>query len=152
MEASTRTQQEENRMSDREFLITIESGYEGDENTPAGLTAWIFEEGEWQSLELGIGSPGFVLFVYTILHCQHLYMRTNAAERGLLLESAKGSISVGASEDWVLERLHVEFEAKLRSGKPTSDDIEYITGRMQQCPVSKNLRAPEDTVTTLSFS
>jgi hypothetical protein len=139
-------------MPDREYLITIDCSYEGDENTPKGLAAWIFEEGEWNALELNIGSPGFVIFVYDILTCQHLYLRTNAAERGLLLESAKGSINVVTTEDWVLQRLHVEFEAKLRSGKPTSDDTDYIVGRMQQCPVSKNIRTPDDTRTQVQFS
>ena len=40
--------------------------------------------------DLNSGSAGFLIFVYAVLNCQHMYMRLNCAERGLLLDTAEG--------------------------------------------------------------
>ena len=105
----------------------------------------------WQDFELDFGQPGFLIFVYAILNCQHLYMRTNAAERGLVLDSSLATIDVLADEEWRLRRLHIGFEAKLRSGSPSREDIDHIINRMQRCPVSTNLRDVKDMRTVLEF-
>lgn len=138
-------------MSGHDFKLRLNCRYEGDDNRVADLAVEVLTSEGWQSLDLNVGSPGFLLFVYTIFTCQHMFMRINAAERGLLLDSAAGSIEVVASEEWMLERLHLEFEARLASGTPSAVDVDYIVGRMQQCPVSKNLNAPNDSRTQLRF-
>lgn len=139
-------------MSAHTFNLRLDCQYEGEDNKVAGLNVEVLADGQWQPLRLDVGSPGFLLFVYTIFTCQHLYLRVNAAERGLLLESAAGTIEVGAGEDWMLEQLHVDFEVRLASGSPSADDVDYITGRMQQCPVSKNLKLPADSYARLKFT
>ncbi len=97
------------------------------------------ESGTWVPLAIDITSPGFLIFVYSVLSCQHMYMHTNAAERGLVLERADGALELVATKDWKLVDLHVRFHGKLTSGTPKGDDIEYIRGRMNQCPVSRNV-------------
>ena len=92
------------------------------------------------------------MFVYAILNCQHLYMRTNAAERGFVLSSASGTIDVLTAEDWRMKRLHIRFEGQLASGAPSSDDIAYIVERMRHCPASVNLLEPPDTQTELRLA
>ena len=68
------------------------------------------------------------------------------------MQTSSGTIRIDASPDWKIEKLHVAFNVTLGSGKPTADDIDYITGRMQQCPVSKNLGEIHDTQTELLFA
>jgi len=138
-------------MSKHKFNLRLSCHYEGDDNRVSDLAVEVLVDGEWQPLDLNVGSPGFLLFVYTMFTCQHMYLRTNAAERGLLLESAVGTIEVDAGEEWMLERLHLNFDARLASGSPSTDDVDYIAGRMQQCPVSKNLKLPDDSRTQLRF-
>ena len=138
-------------MSERNFNMRMACTYEGDTNAVASLAVEHRVEGEWQPLDLGIGSPGFDIFVYAVFACQHLYFRVNCAERGLLLGSAEGSIVVGAGEDWTLELLEVKFSGRLGSGEPAAGDIDYIVSRMQQCPVSRNIRAPAASDTTITL-
>ena len=110
-----------------------------------------FEKGAWADFELGFGQSGFLMFVYAILNCQHLYMRTNAAERNLLLDTAQGSIEVVADQDWVVQKLHVRFQGRLQSGTPAPGDVDYIVERMQHCPVSINLKDVADSRTAVDF-
>jgi hypothetical protein len=139
-------------MSAHDFKLRQICRYAGDDNKVEELTVEVQTTEGWQPLELNLTSPGFLLFVYTIFTCQHMYMRINAAERGLGLASSLGVIEVEAGDDWVLERLHVEFEVQLASGTPAAGDVEYIEGRMRQCPVSKNLKAPANSQALLRIA
>ena len=138
-------------MADHAFRMRLSCRYQQDDNSVAALDVQNRVEDEWQVFELDFKQPGFLIFVYAILNCQHLYMRTNAAERGLLLDSADASIDVLADEEWLLRKLHVKFEARLRSGSPSQEDIDFIVERMNHCPVSTNLREVPDTRTVLEF-
>lgn len=127
-------------MSERNFHMRLKSTYQGTENGVASLDVEQRIGGEWKPLVLALTTPGFDIFVYTILTCQHMYFRVNCAERGLLLEHTEGEITVGAAEDWAIETLRVAFTGKLREGQPQAQDIDHIVSRMKQCPVSRNLR------------
>ena len=126
-------------MNDRHFQMRLYGQYQVPENSVASLRVEIFAGEEWQMFDLNSGSSGFLIFVYAVLNCQHMYMRLNCAERGLLLDSAEGFIHVITTEDWLLSDLRVEFTGKLRAGTPTQDDIDNIVDRMENCPVSRNL-------------
>jgi hypothetical protein len=141
---------EDTHVSERTFNMRLKSTYEGSTNTIASLAVEHLVKGEWQPLDLGITAPGFDIFVYAVFTCQHLYFRTNCAERKLLLSSAEGSIVIGADRDWNMETLQVYFSGQLGSGQASPDDINYIVARMRQCPVSRNIRevsGAESTVT-----
>lgn len=127
-------------MSQRNFQMRLRCRYEGEENKVAALDVEHLVDGRWQALDLGIGSPGFDIFVYAVLTCQHTYFRTNCAERGLVLDSAEGSILIGTDADWEMDTLQVRISASLRSGAVRPGDIDYIVARMKQCPVSSNIR------------
>ena len=127
-------------MSERNFNMRLKSTYEGSTNTIASLAVERRVKGGWQPLDLGITSPGFDIFVYAVFTCQHLYFRINCAERKLVLDSAEGNIVIGADRDWNMEILQVHFSGRLGSGQASQDDIDYIVARMQQCPVSRNIR------------
>jgi uncharacterized OsmC-like protein len=136
-------------VSERNFNMRLRGTYEGDGNTVAGLEVEHQVDGQWQPLDLGPGSPGFDIFTYAVLTCQHMYFRVNCAERGLLLDGAEGSIVIGADRDWKIKILQVHFTGRLRSGQASPDDISYIISRMKQCPVSRNLSDIPDAETSV---
>jgi hypothetical protein len=138
-------------MSEREFSMRLKSTYEGDANTVSRLEVEHKVDGEWKPLDLGIESPGFDIFVYSIFTCQHMYFRANCAERGLLLDCAEGSIFIGAGNDWELATLQVNFSGQLGSGQASQDDIDFIVSRMKQCPVSRNIREIPDAISTVTL-
>lgn len=139
-------------MTERNFQIRLTCRYEALENSIVEMSAEQLDEGRWREFMLDASQPGFLIFVYAILNCQHLYMRENAAERGLVLASAHGSIEVVTNQPWEMQKLHVRFDVRLKSGRPAEDDVDYIVDRMQHCPVSVNLRSVPDSKITLDFS
>jgi len=139
-------------MSERSFQMRLVCRYADPDNSVAELSVEQLLEGDWQPLNLHLRSPGFQVFVYAILTCQHMYFRSNCAERGLVLESAEGAVEVLTSQDWVMRRLRVRFTGRLQSGIPSEQSIQYIAGRMAQCPVSINLKPVPDTVIQVDFA
>lgn len=136
-------------MSQHKFHLRLSCRYRDPDNTIETLAVEVLTGDGWQPLDLNPLSPGFLLFVYTVFHCQHTYMRVNCAERGLMLESAGGTIDVVASDEWVVEQLHIDFSGKLKSGSPGPGDIDSIIDRMRHCPVSMNLKTVADSHTGL---
>jgi hypothetical protein len=87
-----------------------------------------------------------------VFTCQHRFFHVNCAERKLVLNSAEGNIVIGADKDWNMETLQVHFSGQLGSGQASPDDIDYIVSRMQQCPVSRNIREVPDTESTVTLN
>ena len=138
-------------MQSHRFEMRLYCNYAG-ENGIASLKVEHLDGDEWKNLELDTMTPGFLIFTYAVFTCQHMFLRANANERNLQLASSNGRIMIDAAPDWKIEKLHVAFDVTLKSGTPTADDIEYITERMQHCPVSKNLGEIPDTLTELLFA
>jgi uncharacterized OsmC-like protein len=138
-------------VSERNFSMRMKSTYRENTNAIASLDVEHRVGGEWQPLDLGLASPGFDIFVYAVFTCQHMYFRVNCAERGLVLNSADGSITIGTDKDWNMETLQVHFSGQLGSGQASPDDIDYIVSRMQQCPVSRNIREAPDAEATVTL-
>jgi hypothetical protein len=138
-------------MSTLHFSLRLAASYRDDSNEIRSLEVEHVVDGEWQPLELGLASPGFDIFMYAILTCQHMYFRVNCAERGLLLDSATAGLRIASGDDRKIESLAVSFAGKLRQGKPGAGDIEYIRTRMQQCPVSINLGSGIDSSTVVEL-
>ena len=126
-------------MNDRFFHLRLSSTYADDKNTVDDLRVEVLNKDEWETLELSVRSPGFLLFINGLFSCQHLYMRTNSAERNIILESSEGEMKVIAGEFWNVSVVEISFKAKMKSGNPSDDDIAYIVERMKHCPVSSNL-------------
>jgi len=138
-------------MTERIFDIRLSTIYEGTDNKITSLDAGILHEGEWRTLTIDTLSAGFLLLCYGLGSCQHLYFRTNAAERDLVLASSNGRIHVVADEGWHIQKIEVQFEGVLRDGDPAQSDIDYIIDRMAHCPVSTNLVKPADSSTIVTF-
>jgi len=129
-------------MSNRHFHLRLSCDYQGTENKVENLVVEVLHEEQWETLDLNIESPGFLLLIYGLFTCQHLYMRTNAAERQLVLASTRGELQVEADERWLIQDVLITFHARIRSGTQTEDALNYIRERMTHCPVSTNL--PKD--------
>ena len=139
-------------MSERNFSMRLKSSYEGDTNAVTSLEVEHKVGDQWQPLDLNEASPGFDIFVYAIFACQHRFFRVNCAERNLILNSAAGSIVIGADKSWNMEILKIHFSGQLGSGKVVPGDIDYIISRMKQCPVSLNIREAPDTESTVTLN
>lgn len=138
-------------MADQHFHLRLACNYETNKNDVTNLSVEIRIEGEWKDLHISTKSPGFLLLVYGLFSCQHLYMRTNSAERNLILESTTGDLNLTAGEFWNIKSFDVSFKAKLKSGQPSDDDIAYILERMKHCPVSSNISANIDIKSKVQF-
>jgi uncharacterized OsmC-like protein len=138
-------------MSKHIFNLRMAVDYGPTENEIASLQVDVLNENEWETLELNTTTPGFLIFVYSIFTCQHMFLRTNATERKLAFKSSRAELLVETSEDWLLEKVYVKFIVKLSAGEANDDDTDYIVSRMQHCPVSKNLPQGIDIDTSVEF-
>ena len=138
-------------MSKHIFYLRMAVDYGPTENEITSLEVDVLNDNEWETLDLNTTTPGFLIFVYSIFTCQHMFLRTNATERKLAFRSSRAELMVEASEDWFLEKVYVKFIVKLAAGEAKGDDTDYIVSRMQQCPVSKNLPQGIDIDTSVEF-
>ena len=131
-------------MPEHRFQLRARFAYGDDDNRIEDLTAEILTADGWSGLDLSLGSPGFLIFVYSFLVCQHTYFRANCTESGLQLENADVELLLVAGDDWKIGQIDVGIDASLRSGEATPETVDYIDSRMRQCPVSINLVEPAD--------
>lgn len=126
-------------MSKHIFRLRMSASYGSSENDIASLDVQLLNENEWEALDLNTKTPGFLIYVYSIFTCQHMFLRTNGSERNMAFASSQGEILVETSEEWIMEKVDVRFDVKLVAGEASTDNIDYIISRMKLCPVSKNL-------------
>ncbi len=131
--------------------MRLSCGYTGNENDVTGLEVEHSNEGAWEVFEPGLNAPGFLIFVYAILHCQHRLFRVTAAKQRLQLDSASGSINVTTGADWKIKTLRIEFEGRLLAGEARQEDVDVMTSAMKGCPVSVNLREGTEATSSISF-
>ena len=138
-------------MAQHRFQLRATFRYAGDDNRIEGLSAQILTDDGWQALDLNLSTPGFLIFVYSFLVCQHTYFHANCTESGLLLERAEIDLLLVAGDDWRIGQIEVGIRPALRAGEPAAETIAYIESRMRQCPVSINLNDPPDYRISLDF-
>jgi hypothetical protein len=98
-------------MAGHKFELRADFRYGGDDNRIDHLEAEVLTGDGWQTLQIGNDSPGFLIFVYAFLICQHTYFHANSGEGGLLLKRAKLELSLHTGEDWLIERVSVGINA-----------------------------------------
>lgn len=138
-------------MSDLTFQMLLKCHYSGADNDVKQLHVEHLVDESWQELDLNTRTPGFDIFMYAILTCQHTYFRINAAERDLVLDSSEGLITLNCDQHRSIKYLHIDFTGKLASGKVTDEAVNYVTERMALCPVSINLKNIANSKTSVSF-
>ena len=138
-------------MNDLTFQMLLHSNYIDDDNNIDQLHVEHLVDDNWQELDLNIYSPGFDIFMYAILTCQHTYFKSNAAKYDLVLDSSEGLITVIADKHRSILTLHVDFKGKLKKGIANTEMVDSIIARMNLCPVSINLVDIQDRKTTVVF-
>ena len=138
-------------MSDHKFHFRLSCHYESDKNDVSKLLFEHLVDQEWVVYDPANYAAGFLILLYAIFNCQHLYFRVNAAERGLQLKSAKGALDVETNSDWELQKFHIRFDGRLTSGTPGKDDEAYIVERLAHCPVSVNIKPIPDIQASIHF-
>lgn len=138
-------------MADRKFHLRLSCEFETEKNNPSNLVVDVLTANEWRPFKPSVETPGFLLFVYALFSCQLRYMRTNCAERNIVLASTTGELELVAGEFWDVKSVFVRFSSVLTSGLPTAEDIDYIKDRMKHCPVSTNLSERVDLRHDISF-
>ena len=136
-------------MSQRTFQFRLRSSHAAPDRATGSLVVeFLAESGEWQPQNPSLTTPGFRLYLLSLLLCQHHYLVANAQERGIPLQRVEGSFTVITSADWILERVEGDFRMILDpgassegQGRADSESIAYIKERMKLCPVSRNLPA-----------
>ena len=138
-------------MSEFTFQMLLQCQYTEDNNEIEHLHVEHLVDDAWQPLDLNYYTPGFDIFMYAILTCQHTYFRTNAEKYGLILKSSEGFVTVMADKHRNIETLNVEFNGILKKGNPTEEAVDSIVARMGLCPVSINLKDIPQNIITVNF-
>jgi hypothetical protein len=134
-------------MSQRTFQFRLRSSHAAPDRVTGSLVVeFLAESGEWQPQMPSLTTPGFRLYLLSLLLCQHHYLVANARERGIPVKQVEGTFTVVTGADWILEQLSGNFFLKLDPNAPPeeltradADAIATIKERMQLCPVSRNL-------------
>ena len=134
-------------MSQRTFQFRLSSSHAAPDRATASLVVeFLAESGEWQAQTPSLTTPGFRLYLLSLLLCQHHYLVANAQERGVPLRQVEGTFKVVTSADWILEQVTGDFLLQLdprasieERARADAEAIAYIKERMKLCPVSRNL-------------
>jgi len=136
-------------MSQRSFQFRLHSSHaDPDRATGALVVEFLAESGQWQPQHPSLSTPGFRLYLLSLLLCQHTYLVANALERSIPLQRVEGSFTVLTSTEWNIEQLEGTFVMHLdpaaavaERSRADADAIAFISERMKLCPVSRNLPA-----------
>ncbi len=139
-------------MAKHSFQLRASIGYTGEKNKIDDIRVDVFTDDGWVPLDLHLKTPGFLIFVYSFLMCQHTYFHANCNESGLLLDHTDLNLLLLAGENWRIEQIEVGIIAELSAGDVDPEIVDYIKGRMRQCPVSINLQEPGDYRIEVEFS
>ncbi len=139
-------------MAGHEFELRADLQYSGGDNRIDGLDAEVLTDDGWQPLQIDNRTPGFLMFVYAFLICQHSYFHASSGESGLRLDQASAKLLLQTDDDWKIEQIQMAITAKLRDGSVAQGTIDHIRQRMSLCPVSVNLLAPSDYQIEVEFS
>ncbi len=138
-------------MSQHRFQLRAAFAYSGEDNQIDHISARVLTDGGWAALELNLATPGFLIFVYSFLVCQHTYFRANSTESDLQLDRVEMELLLVAGDDWRIESIDLRVDARLRGGEITAEKRDYIESRMRRCPVSINLNETANYRIELNF-
>lgn len=87
-----------------------------------------------------LSTPGFRLYLLSLLLCQHHYLVANAQEKGIPLAQVDGTFTVQSSASWIIETIAGDFQLQLKPGAALErKEMDFLESRMKACPVSRNL-------------
>lgn len=134
-------------MSSLLFHFRLRSRHGGPDHATESLSVDFRNDdgADWQALEPSLHTPGFRLYLLSLLLCQHHYLVANALERHLPLAAVNGELTVTTSSSWRIEAVSGTFRVTLEASegaaapKLEADTMAFLERRMTVCPVSRNL-------------
>jgi hypothetical protein len=134
-------------MSDRTFRFRLHSSHLPPQRSTSNLTVELLNDnGQWQPQQLSFSTPGFRIYLISLLLCQHFYLVANAQEKGIPLERVEADFVVTTSSDWIVAAVEGDFRIRLDPAASTEDRqladaeaIAFMQERMKLCPISRNL-------------
>jgi uncharacterized OsmC-like protein len=136
-------------MKSRTFRFRLRSRHPAPDHATTDLELeFLNEAGAWELQNPSLTTPGFRLYLLSLLLCQHFYLVANAREKHIPLEVVEGDFVVTTTADWILQAVEGDFRIRLDAAASSAsraladaDAIAFIQERMKLCPVSRNLPA-----------
>lgn len=133
------------------FQLRLRVEY-GDETDIFVVEKHLPEENRWHVIGINEKTPGLLVFLYSILTCQHLFLRNPAQKAGLGLLHTTGELRARFNKKtFRFETIQTSFQVKSRT-EPSCQLADEIARRMENCPVSNNLDPAIDKTLSLSFT
>ena len=147
-------------MNHRTFPFRLRSNHgTPDRATHSLLVEFLSEAGDWQPQHPSLSTPGFRLYLLSLVLCHHHYLVAKAQEKAIPLLQVQADFTVITSADWIIEQVSGSFRLELDPAEPAeerarADDaaIAFISERMKLCPVSRNLPATVKKTITLEVA
>jgi hypothetical protein len=125
-------------MDERLFHLKSRAVHSEESNDLIQLDLDLEVDGDWQPIAMTTAMPPFRAFVCAALMCQHAYLRMNASELDLVLREARGEFWM-KSADWIVTEVIAHFQLSVEGEPPSGDDLAFISARMRDCPISRNV-------------
>ena len=134
-------------MSDRTFRFRLRSSHQAPDRATSNLVVeFLGASGLWEPQQLSFATPGFRLYLISLLLCQHHYLVANAQEKHIPLHQVEADFAVTTSSDWIVSAVDGDFRIRLDPSADTeewqradAEAIAYLQERMTLCPISRNL-------------
>ena len=131
----------------RTFRFRLRSSHQAPDRATANLVVeFLSDSGLWEPQQLSFATPGFRIYLISLLLCQHFYLVANAREKSIPLQRVEADFLVTTSGDWIVGSVEGDFRIRLDAGASPEErqlaDAEAIATmqeRMKLCPISRNL-------------
>jgi hypothetical protein len=134
-------------MSQRTFRFRLRSSHQAPDRSTSNLVVeFLSDSGLWEPQQLSFSTPGFRIYLISLLLCQHFYLVANAREKQIPLRQVEADFLVTTSSDWIVAAVEGDFRIHLDAGASAgerqladAEAIAYMQERMKLCPISRNL-------------
>lgn len=134
-------------MDERRFDFRLRSHHPGPDRISTDPTVELRgADGTWEPQQVNVTTPGFRLYLLSLLLCQHFYLVANAREKAIPLDQVEAEFMVTTRPDWILTAVEGDFRIRLDAAaeeeerkRADAGTIAWIGERMKLCPVSRNL-------------
>jgi hypothetical protein len=134
-------------MSQRTFRFRLRSSHQAPDRSTSNLVVeFLSDSGLWEPQQLSFSTPGFRIYLISLLLCQHFYLVANAREKQIPLRQVEADFLVTTSSDWIVAAVEGDFRIRLDAGASAgerqladAEAIAYMQERMKLCPISRNL-------------
>ncbi len=134
-------------MNQRTFRFRLRSSHQPPERSTGNLVVeCLSDAGLWEPQSLSFSTPGFRIYLISLLLCQHFYLVANAREKRIPLHQVEADFTVTTSGDWIVASVEGDFRIRLDAGASVeerqladADALAFMQERMKLCPISRNL-------------